>query len=335
MFVSVVIPTFNRRETLARTLECAFRQSAASGTYEVIVVDDCSADDTLAYLEGMASRVPNLVYIHNEKNKGRVVTRNEGIRAARGELVVLLDDDNVPGETFVEAHREFHSRWGETHVVVMGNVQYAPESIRGSNFGRYLQSRYIGGRSPKEKARLDYDDLPPRCLGAGNCSIRREDLLMVGLFDENFRHYGGEDEDLGYRLSLRGLRMIFGENARTLHWDEVTLRRYKEKLIETARLGLRVMVNKIPDYVEGTQVRFLLPVDWKKDSPRRLAAKLGIRAIANPLTTFFLERWARFSDRLGWAYLPLLYRFLTAAWVMRGYESTDTGSPMVAYGERR
>jgi glycosyltransferase involved in cell wall biosynthesis len=335
MFVSVVIPTFNRRKVLARTLEGIARQTSPRDTYEIIVVDDCSTDDTAAFLQGVAGTIPNLVCIRHPENRGRVVTRNDGIRAARGELVIFLDDDNVPDEGLVEAHRRHHVTRGPEHVVVMGNPRYPAESIQGSNFGRYMQSRYLGCRSPGERARLDLEDLPPQCLGTLNCSMRREDLLAVGLFDERFRHYGGEDEDLGYRLSRMGLRLVFAEDARSLHHDQVDLHRYKMKLTETARWGLRVQVEKVPGYVEGTQVRFLLPIEWRKDATGRIVAKLAVRAIANPLAVSLLERWALRTEHLGWAYLPAVYRVLTAAWVMNGYAAKGVDAPLVEYGETR
>jgi hypothetical protein len=174
-----------------------------------------------------------------------------------------------------------------------------------------------------------------RCCASPNCSMRRGDLMAVGLLDDSYRHYGGEDEDLGYRLSVRGFRLIFGEDARSLHYDEVTIRRYKMKLMESAQFGLPVVLNKNPDYLEGTQYRYLVPMDWTRDSPGRIAAKAGVRAIANPFFAFLLEQWARLSDRLGWAYWPPMYRVLSAAWVMRGYRTRGDGSPLVTYGENR
>jgi glycosyltransferase involved in cell wall biosynthesis len=333
MYASVVIPTYNRRKTLARTLDGIISQTAANDTYEIIVVDDQSTDDTQTYMISMLEVVPNLVYLRHDKNQGRVVTRNDGIRAARGDIVIFLDDDNWPDSNFVEAHRGYHERSNERHLVVMGNAQYAPIAIQGSNFGKYLQSRYLGCRTPKERSRLDYTNLPPHCLGTLNCSVRRSDLLALGLLDTSFIYYGGEDGYLGYGLTRLGARITFGEEARTLHYDDVSIARYKLKLLETARFGLRTIMDKSPDYVEDTQVRFLLPIDWQKDSPIRIVVKASIWALLNPLTTFLFERWAVLTDRFSRIYFSPLYRLLLAAWILQGYRSKMRSVPLVTYGE--
>jgi glycosyltransferase involved in cell wall biosynthesis len=335
MFVSVVIPTYNRRSSLARTLSGIMNQSSAASTYEIVVVDDCSADDTREYVQSIPGNVPNLLYLRHVANQGRVVTRNDGVRAAHGDIIIFLDDDNVPEEGFVEAHRRHHELQPDQHLVVMGNVRYARDAIHHSNFGRFMQSRYLGFRSPKDRASLDYQNLPPRCLGTLNCSMRRSDLLAVGLLDESFRHYGGEDEYLGYCLSRQGARIIFGEAARTVHYDEVTLTRFKAKLLEVGRWGLRVQAEKSPGYVESALTRFLLPVDWRRDGLTRIGAKVCVRVVTNPLAAVVLERWAVLTDRLDGLYWPTLYRMLLATWVSQGYRSTGGGPPLVTYGERK
>lgn len=321
MYCSVIIPTYNRRAALERTLDGILEQSVGHEAYEVIVVDDGSKDDTSRLMATLLEGAPNLTYIRNDQNKGRAATRNDGIRVARGEIVILLDDDNVPVRGLVEAHRRRHEESPGTRLVVMGNVRFAPEVVQGSNFARFLQSRYLGSRPPRSRARLDYENLPGRCLGTGNCSMRRSELLTIGLLDERFRFYGGEDEYLGQCLTRAGARIVFEENARSLHYDEVTIRRYKQKLLETARHGLRILVDVCPDYVESTQLRYLMPLQARTDAPGVVARKLAMRLATSTASRVLLERWALMTDRIGWLYLWPVYRALTAAWVAHGYRN--------------
>lgn len=321
MFCSVIIPTHNRRDALERTLNGMLDQSVGREAYEVIVVDDGSRDDTPQFMAALAGRTPNLTYLRHDRNRGRAATRNEGIRAARGEIVILLDDDNVPVHGFVEAHRRRHEERTGERLVVMGNVRFAPEVVEGSNFARFLQSRYLGVRSAGQRAGLDYQNLPARCLGTGNCSVGRALLLSVGMLDERFRFYGGEDEYLGHCLTSAGARIVFEEGARSLHHDVVTIPRYREKLLETARQGLTILMERSPDYVENTQLRYLMPVKLGTDGPGRVAAKLAMRLATSTASRVLLERWALLTDRVGWLYCWPVYRALSAAWVAYGYRT--------------
>ena len=196
MDVSVVVPTYNRKENLTRCLSALRDQTVVESVYEVIVVDDCSTEDIRSYIEDLRKSWSNLVYIHHSQNQGLAATRNSGIVAARGDIVICLDNDNVPARQFVEAHMQYHWQNGSEHVAVIGNAKFAPECITGTNFGRNLQSKYLGCRSSRDRARLDYSNLPPNNLAGLNHSVRRSDFMAVGMFDTGFRFYGGEDEYL-------------------------------------------------------------------------------------------------------------------------------------------
>lgn len=333
MHASVIVPTYNRRKVLERTLQGLLNQTIPKDAFEIIVVDDCSSDDTEAFMKRRVESNHNLIHIRHVENQGRVVTRNDGVIAARGEIAVFLDDDNVPDPDFVRAHLEYHKGSGNEHVVVMGNVRFAHELVVGSNFARHLESRYLGFRSSRERARLDYSDLPPRCLGTLNCSMRREDLIAIGMLDTSFRYYGGEDEYLGYCLSRAGIRIIFGEHARSVHYDDLSIKRYKNKCLETTGAGYRVILGKGNEYFEKTQVRFLLPVEWRTDSLKRIVIKWWIKIIVNPLTVLVLERLAILSDGYAWLYCPPLYRLLIAGWSLRGLRSGQRRSGLVTYGK--
>jgi glycosyltransferase involved in cell wall biosynthesis len=89
--VSVVIPTRNRRELLSEAIATVHDQTFQD--WEIIVVDDQSTDDTPGYLRGLRDqRISSICHHHNE---GPSVSRNDGLAAARGELVMFLDDDDL------------------------------------------------------------------------------------------------------------------------------------------------------------------------------------------------------------------------------------------------
>ena len=89
-FVTIIIPSFNRGDTLARAVGSILQQSYAN--FELIVVDDGSTDNTENVMESL--RHPKLVYERLEKNHGACYARNHGISLARGELIAFQDSDD-------------------------------------------------------------------------------------------------------------------------------------------------------------------------------------------------------------------------------------------------
>jgi glycosyltransferase involved in cell wall biosynthesis len=331
MYASVVVPTFNRKEVLERTINGLLNQSLTKTEYEIIVVDDCSVDETSVYMDKIAESESSIIYIRHEQNEGRVVTRNDGIKAARGEIVIFLDDDNLPDKNFIQAHLNCYEQNKGDKVAVMGNVSYAPEVIGNSNFARFMQSRYLGNRTESSRSTLDYNNLPSRCLGAGNCSVRRLDLLEVGMFDNSFRYYGGEDEYLGHCLKEKGVRLVFADKARTLHYDILSLSRYKQKTLESAKYGLKILMDKSPEYLENTMLKYLIPLSFKKDKFPRLLIKATIKLVLNSCTVYLIERWAKYTDRISLLHSHYLYRALIAGWIISGLKIKSNDSNFVSY----
>lgn len=88
--ISVIIPSYNRAGTIVRAVNSVLNQTYS--IYEVIVVDDCSTDDTAELLEAVDD--PRVRVIRNEVNSGACKSRNVGIIAATGEYIALLDSDD-------------------------------------------------------------------------------------------------------------------------------------------------------------------------------------------------------------------------------------------------
>jgi len=331
MYSSVVIPTYNRRKILEKTIYSLLNQTLSTDKYEIIVVDDCSCDDTLEYMSKIVNSNSNVTFIRHQQNKGRVITRNDGIKTAKGDLIIFLDDDNVPRNNFVEEHIKCYAQNHNGRIAVIGNASYALEVIGDSNFAKYLQSRYLGNRLISECSTLDYNNLPARCLGTLNCSILRVDLIEVGMFDNRFRHYGGEDEYLGYCLKEKGIRLIFGEKACTLHYDNLSIPRYKQKILESAKHGLAVLKNISPEYIQNTQVKYLIPISTKKDRISVFLAKVIIRVVLNSCTIYFIEHWMILTDRIPFVYCASLYRMLIAGWLIQGQKLKLIDGEFVSY----
>jgi GT2 family glycosyltransferase len=203
--VSVVIPTYQRCASLHRALRALSQQTLSPDEYEVIISIDGSQDGT----EEMVSQFPAPYTFRSmwQPNRGRAAACNAGIHVARGELLILLDDDMEPVPGFLAAHL-----WAHPEGSRLGVVGAAPMTLDQSSSPvvQYVGLKFNGHLENLAQPRYQFK---LRDFYSGNFSIHREILLEVGAFDESFRIYGNEDLDLSVRLSKAGVQLVFSPEA--------------------------------------------------------------------------------------------------------------------------
>ena len=206
MKASVIIPTFNRRHTLLRTVQSVLEQNYALSDYEIIIVVDGGTDDTEDALRKFDtdSRLRVLV----QENRGLPGARNSGFRIAIGGLLIFLDDDMICTREWLRAHVAAHQSGDET--VGLGAI-YIPEdhppSLAAEMFARGQGAEFLFQRDFPEKP------WPANGWSFANTSISRRLLEQMGGFDERFRMR--EDCELGTRLLKAGLHQKFVADAVT------------------------------------------------------------------------------------------------------------------------
>jgi glycosyltransferase involved in cell wall biosynthesis len=218
--VSVVIPTYQRREALRRTLASLARQSTPPEAYEVIVSVDGSSDGTLGMLSELD--VPYALRVAQGPRRGRARACNAGLALARGETIIVLDDDMEVVPEFVERHHRHHPPGSRSCVLGAVPVTVHEDSP--------LAARYIEAKFAAHLANLERPGhvFVPRDFYTGNASVRAEVLREVGGFDESFAAYGNEDVELALRLRDAGV---------TPHYDATAVARqeYDKPLPALAR----------------------------------------------------------------------------------------------------
>jgi hypothetical protein len=125
---------------------------------------------------------------------------------------------------------------------------------------------------------------------------------------------------------------VFAPAASAVHHDSVALDWHRNKMMETARDGVPVLLSHYPDFLQGTAFEALLPMDRRTDGPAALVRKGLLRAALNPATLWALEQWARRTDAVPGLYFHPVYRALNAAWFLRGRRLRQGGRPLVVYG---
>jgi peptidoglycan/xylan/chitin deacetylase (PgdA/CDA1 family)/GT2 family glycosyltransferase len=206
MRISVVVPTYERRDLVVASLRALARQRFDGG-FEVIVVVDGSTDGTAAAVRELAVHFPLTVL--EQPNRGAATARTAGGFAARGEILLFLDDDMEADPALLAEHDRSH-RAGAG--VVVGHMPLHPDSPPGL-LSTWVK-QWVDGRARRLSAagaRVRVSDLV-----GGQISVSREAFLAVGGFDARLTEsgsFGKEDVDFGYRLIQHGCRAVFNPNA--------------------------------------------------------------------------------------------------------------------------
>jgi GT2 family glycosyltransferase len=204
----VVVATYNRMPGLKRLLEALTRQDIGSERFEVIVVDDGSTDGTSQMLAGFEAPY-RLRYLW-QRNQGPGAARNAAIRAAKGEIIVTLDDDVEPAPDLLRRHLEVHAI-GEA-VAVIGRFSSPPDGIK---LRVWTEWEFTGLERQYESMIQGEWPPTPRQFYTANSSVPKWAYLRAGLFDQLFRR--AEDVELAFRLRDIGLGFRFLPEAVIYH----------------------------------------------------------------------------------------------------------------------
>jgi glycosyltransferase involved in cell wall biosynthesis len=168
--VSLIITTYNYGHYVERAIRSALDQTLSDDHYEIIVVNDCSTDETKEVLQNFESevRVFNL-----EQNIGLSAARNFGIKKARGQFIIFLDADDYIHKDMLRAQKLFLDENNSLDAV---SVDY-----------------YVVDERGKHIRHVNAQEVPIAC----GIMFRKDFLYNVGLYDEEFR--AREEEDLRFR----------------------------------------------------------------------------------------------------------------------------------------
>lgn len=209
MIFSVVIPTFNRLESLKRTVQSVLAQDFPQ--FELIVVNDGGSDGTDSYLTGLASK--GMIKYHSHPNSGLAATRRAGLQYAAGEYVAFTDDDCVLPADWL---KKYHEIFQNSNVGVIGGATRTGDPSNPCADANDFINNYF-------KARINTDPRNTPYLTGNNIAFRRLALMKVGGPDPEFR-MGAEDRDLVFRLERSGEKIIFVPDIVIDHYNNATLR---------------------------------------------------------------------------------------------------------------
>jgi GT2 family glycosyltransferase len=282
MDLSVVIPTRSQPELMPRAVESCLREIHAAGLAgEIVLIDNASTDGAP---QREAARFPEVRLIRNEVNRSFSAASNQGIRASRGRLVLLFNDDAVlqPGSLLpmVQAidadpaiavvgprlvNSDGSAQWYNTNCrfprlysMVLGWLGLTL-FLRRRAWTRDLLTNY---RDEERGGETDW-------IGGACLLARREDLDQIGLLDEGY-YYGAEDIDLCYRFRRAGRKVVYLSHVRVTHFGSASLKKLQS--LEFKMINIRALLRFKKKYAS-----------WPENLLWKLTISAGLIFIHMPL----------------------------------------------------
>ncbi|MFH0970334.1 MAG: glycosyltransferase [Candidatus Diapherotrites archaeon] len=205
--VSVIIPAYNAEKTLPSCVDALLQQTVLPD--EIILVDDGSTDHTTIIAESYST-----IILIKQTNQGPAKARNNGAKHAKGDIIFFLDSDCVPEKNFIhEMLLPFHD---EKVVGVQGAYRTRQQSWVARFDQLDIEYRYTHLQRAKK---MDW-------IGSYAAAYHRKTFIAEKGFDETFPRASGEDAELSYRLSEKGMKLVFSPTAIVYHTHPATLLHY-------------------------------------------------------------------------------------------------------------
>jgi GT2 family glycosyltransferase len=220
--VSVIVPVYNRAKEVHRCLEALLNQTFSGKNIEILVVDDYSTDK----LQQVIEKYPRVKYVMNELEFSLPAARNMGLRKAKGDIIIFLDDDALIEkyyiEKIVEVFQEYDNVGGVTGKLKNVEIQDLKKGIFGKIMkiysrifglsGFFINQDGVGevlstGFTTSNFEKID-EMTEVKWLSGCNMCYSRKAIEDVGLFDSNYSgHSYHEDSDFSYRIYKKGYKL--------------------------------------------------------------------------------------------------------------------------------
>lgn len=266
MRATVIIPAYNAEATIEKCVA-----SVLSNTYsdfEVIVVDDRSTDNTRQSIAHISDK--RLKVLTNESASGASPSRNFGVKASTGDILLFLDSDSYVGPDWVSGHMELHKQ--QAVDIAAGGIV----GVFSSFFGRCDSFCSWWTSIPYSR---DYF-LKKLHIPTNNISVNKEAFRKIGLFSEELI-YGGEDAEFCFRALKNGLNIYYKSGLIAYHRDKETWAKFIAHQRHWGKHAVRMRKAMNMDY------GWLLPRAYRM-------AHFYIIPLAALFTGFIIAKWLRY-----------------------------------------
>jgi len=222
---SIVVLTYNNLLLTRLCIEAVYRHTNEL-PFELIIVDNNSQDGTRAYLEGLREILPNLRVILNPRNEGFARANNRGILEARGDYIVLLNNDAIVCRAWLSRLLSYLEQ--DPLIGMIGPVTNCAgnEQMISARYSCLEELECFAEQrlNAFEGQHFEIETLAMFCV-----VFRRRLIDEIGLLDERFGLGTFEDDDFCYRARLRGYKLMCAEDVFVHHFGRGTTRTWKDR----------------------------------------------------------------------------------------------------------
>ncbi len=229
MKISVIVTNWNGLNLLKKNLEAIIKNSPEA--QEIILADDASDDDSLIFVKQLQKKYQKLVLISRKKNIGFGANTNDAVKKAKGELVVLLNNDIYPSLGYITNSLKHFK-----NLDVFG-VGFAEK--KHENWARFF---WKDGYLQHEPGVTGLKKTHISGWVSGGSSILKKDLfLKLGGFDPIYKPFYSEDLDIGYRAWKSGYRLLWEPTSIVQHHHEATMSKFSKSLLNYVKERNRLL----------------------------------------------------------------------------------------------
>lgn len=209
--LTAIICTYNRAKYIGNLLESVAANDLAKDEYEILLVDNNCTDNTRAICEAFAATHRDVRFRYvTEPEQGLSAARNKGIKEAKGEVIVYIDDDALVDTWYLRTYAEWFAMHPET-MACGGPIEPLYETEEPSWMTPYTKALLTAWMNYGDKVR----EYPKgRYPGGGNAAYRKEVFDKVGLFNTALGRKGGnlmgsEEKDIFDKMHALGMQVLY------------------------------------------------------------------------------------------------------------------------------
>lgn len=209
--ITVIICTYNREKYIGQLLDSLAKNDYPESDYEIVLVNNNSTDNTRLICERFAANHQNISFRYvEEQEQGLSAARNRGIKEAKGDIVIYVDDDALVDSDYIRTYAEHFSSFPET-MAAGGPIEPLYETAEPSWMSPYTKALLTAWMNYGDKVR-EYPS--GRFPGGGNAAYRKSVFDKVGLFNTDLGRKGtallaSEEKDIFDKMRQLGMRVLY------------------------------------------------------------------------------------------------------------------------------
>jgi O-antigen biosynthesis protein len=229
MKISVIVTNWNGLPLLKKNLETIIQKSPEAD--EIILADDCSDDNSVSFAKKLQKKYPKLKLVAHKKNFGFGANSNDAVKKAKGDLVVLLNNDILPHPKYITNTLKHFSN---SDVFGVGFAELGHE-----NWARFF---WKNGYLQHEPGIKNINKVHISGWVSGGSSIIRKSLFeKLGGFDPVYKPFYSEDLDLGFRAWKSGYTLLWEPKSVVEHKHESTMSKFSVNFLNYVKERNRLL----------------------------------------------------------------------------------------------